>query len=241
MINIFAYGADGTIWFGNPDGSPMIFRTGSEETIPVWVQTNSDVYIAAVHIPLATNDRYITQRQAVILFQPFTNNDVPKGYDPGWDAISGLNPKPIEKKEGFTNQSILGFMDLAGKRNLPLHCEEKCKVAEFTVTTVADDSLKGNAYDVMTEGLQVPNGGLHFSDTLGVRTFIFDVVFSKIYFVFPGDINDDHQINEQDIAELQDHLTKAKEIPWPDERADLNNDSEINNDDLVYLESMIKK
>jgi len=143
---------DGTIWFGQPDGSPLVFRIGCKESVPVWVQTNPDVYVAALHIPLASDDRFITQRLGGRFFQPFINDNPPEGFDKGWDSIDMRDPIPHQEKEGFTSQGILGFSDLFRKHNIHLHCEKKCNILEFDMFTAADDSLKGHTYDVFIEG-----------------------------------------------------------------------------------------
>jgi hypothetical protein len=241
-VSPLLYASDGTIWLGNPDGSPLVLRIGSVEKIPVWIQTNSDVYAAAIHIPLATDDRYISERLGVDLFAPFVNDNVPEGYDKGWDAASPMDPIPHPHKPGFTSQGLLGFMDLAGGRNIPLHCEKKCKILEFKVKTAAVDSLRGHTYnDVLIKGFQEQNKGFHFSDTLGNRSFDIEAVFSPIYFVYPGDINDDLSINNTDLEDLQSYLDGKKKLPWPEQRADLDGNGKIDDKDLKKLRELIAK
>lgn len=232
-------GNDGTIWYGNIDDSPLIFRVNSDESIPVWVQTNPDVYAAAVHFPLSTADVFITNRLGGILHKPFVNDEPPDGYEKGWDVADIKDASPHENKNGYTNQSILGFSNLTQKPNIPLNCEEPCMIAEFYVHTAADDSLKGHTYDVLIEGYDTPNMGMSLSDTLGIYTFDLEAFYSKIYFLFPGDINNDFKIDNSDLEDLETYLNEKLELPWPELRADCDGNGVIDLNDLHYLKSYL--
>jgi hypothetical protein len=232
---------DGTIWFGQPDGSPLIFRVGSKESVPVWVQTNPDIYAAALHIPLASDDRFIAQRLGGRFFQPFINDNLPEGFDKGWDSIDMRDPIQSQEKEGFTSQGILGFSDLVRKHNIHLHCEQKCKILEFDVFTADDDSLRGHTYDVFVEGFDPRNNGISLSDSLGKVTFKFDAYFSPVHFLYPGDINADFKLDSDDLKQLELYFKGKAVIAWPEARGDCNNDGVINNADLLMLTDLINQ
>ncbi|MCD6163711.1 MAG: dockerin type I repeat-containing protein [candidate division Zixibacteria bacterium] len=232
-------GADGTIWFGNMDESPLIFRVDSDESIPVWIQTNPDVCAAAVHIPLSTADAFITKRLGGTLYKPFVNDEPPEGFQKGWDMAEIKDASPHQNKEGYTSQGILGFSNLNRKPNLPLNCEKPCLIAEFYVHTAADDSLKGHTYDVLIEGYDIPNKGINLSDTLGIYTFQLETIFSQVYFLFPGDINNDFKIDDSDLKALKTYFEKKIKLPWPELRADCDGNSVIDLDDLHYLENYL--
>jgi len=234
-----AMGQDGSIWFGQPDGSPLVFRVGSQESVPVWIQTNDDVYVAALHIPLASDDRFIAQRLGGRLFGPFINDNPPEDFDKGWDSIDIRDLVPYKDKEGFTSQGILGFSDLYGKHNIHLHCEQQCKALEFEVLTAGDDSLKGRTFDVFIEGFDSRNQGISLSDTLGKVTFKFDAFYSQVHFLFPGDINADFKLDSDDLRLLELYLAGEAEIPWPEARGDCNDDGVIDTDDLSELSNII--
>jgi hypothetical protein len=240
LLHINLSASDITIWFGNPDGSPLIFRAGRIEKIPVWIHTNSDVYAAAVHIPLATDDRVIVERGGIDLYAPFDSDDVPEGFDHGWDVVSVFEPNPYPDREDYTSQGLLGFMNLMKNPNVPLHCEDTCKIMEYKIKTADSDSLRGRTFEVLIEGFEDRSKGLHFSDTLGVRTFTYEATFSPVYFVYPGDINDDLIIDENDIEVLALYLNHKTNIPLPIERGDFNDDGEIDNDDLLALRQYLK-
>jgi hypothetical protein len=232
---------DGTIWFGQPDGSPLVFRIGSKESVPVWIQTNPNVYIAAVHIPLGSDNRFITQRLGGRFFEPFVNDNPPEGFDKGWDSIDMRDPIQFQDKEGFTSQGVLGFSDLVRKPNVNLHCEQICKILEFEVFTAADDSLRGHTYDVFSEGFDPRSHGISLSDTLGKVTYKFDAHFSQVHFLFPGDINADFKIDSDDLRQLESYLDGKASIVWPEARGDCNSDGVINSDDLSTLADLINK
>lgn len=231
--------ADGAIWFGNRDGSPLIFRIDHQEKVPVWIQTDSTAYVAAVHIPLASDNRYIAARTGGRLFEPFINDNPPPGFGKGWDSVEIR--KPIENENNRTSQGILGFCDLAGTPNVPLQCLQPCQVAEFEMVTAAADSLRGHTYDVFSEGSERPSGGFHFSDTLGVKTFRFEAHYSQVYFLFPGDINDDFKVDKSDVKALKAYIEQKKAYPWPLERGDVNGDGVIDGEDLKALAELLKK
>ena len=234
-----AIGADGILWFGQPDSIPLVFRIDSDESIPVWIQTNPDVYAAAVNIPLSTNDNFITERLGGKLFKPFRNDNPPEGFDKGWDSAEIRKALPHRDKEGYTSQGILGFLNLYGNPNVPLHCEEPCQIIDYYVHTAADDSLKGNTYDILVEGCEYPSKGINLSDTLGIQTFHFDTYYSQIHFLYPGDINADFKIDKTDTDDLRLYLKDKKDIPWPELRGDCNNDGNVDEKDLEYLEAYI--
>ncbi len=231
--------SDGTIWFGNPDGSPLVFKINSKESVPVWVKTNSDVHAAAIHIPLSTRDYFIVERLGGELFKPFVNDNPPEGNDKGWDVAEITRPVPHKNMDGYTSQGILGFSDLVRKRNLPLHCEKPCLVAEYFMQTADNDSLKGKTYDVFIEGYAEPSKGINLSDTLGERSFILNTYLSQVHFLFPGDINAYFKIDSSDIEKLEDFLENNENIPWPEMRADCNSDGKIDKQDLSFLKQYL--
>ncbi len=233
--------ADLTIWFGNTDGKPLIAKPGEQLVVPVWIYTRPNITVAAVHIPLSSDDRLIIKRLEPIIYRPFNKNlKAPEGYEQGWDVASTLDPMPHKGMEGYTSQSLLGFCSLTRIPNIPLECEDTCKVLEFPMIVSGDDSLKGNTYDVFIEGWQGPSQGFHFSDTSGTTTFSFDAHFSKVHFVYTGDINDDHTLDISDIDALQSYFIGKYNIPWPIERADCNNDQIVDKDDINCLRKIIE-
>ena len=238
-VTIPAMATDLDIWFGNSDGSPLIFRIDNDEKVPVWVQTNSDVYIAAVHIPLSSSDKLITARGDIVKYAPFENENVPKSFDKGWDVASTMGPAPHEGKAGFTSQSLLGFCDLARNPNIPLHTTKTHKILEFTVHTTSDKSYLGKTLDVFIEGFNGPSEGIHFSDTTGSLTYTHEAHFSKVYFLYPGDINDDGKLDNSDIELLTKHINDNAEIAWPEQRADCNNDQHVDKKDIEALRKMV--
>jgi len=225
-------GSDVKIWFGQPDGSPLVFRVDSRESVPIWIQTNPDVYSAALHIPLSSSDKYISKRLGGKFFKPLENDTPPEGFDKGWDCASITKAVPHKDNQGYTSQGMLCFSDLGRGPNLPLNCEKQCLIAEFYVQTAADDSLKGHTYDVFIEGFNSPSNGINLSDTLGVKTFQYEAYFSRVHFLYPGDINNDYKIDSSDLESLRLYLDGKLEIPWPVQRGDCNSDSKIDKRDL---------
>ena len=224
-----------TIWFGNHDNSPLVFRIGAVEKVPVWIMTQSDVYIAAVHIPLSSNDELIKERLGGTLYAPFEADDRSIGLDRGWDAVEIKKPAADQKREGFTSQGILGFCDLAGKPNVRLHCEEPCLVAEFEVRTSDGDSLRGRFFDAFVEGYELPSGKMDFSDTLGIHSYTFEACFGEVYFLFPGDINGDRRLDAIDVENLRLFLDGLYSMPWPGQQGDINDDGKTDEEDLALL------
>jgi len=239
-FKVAVYAADVTIWFGNTNDEPLIVRPGEQLIVPVWIHTQPGVTIAAVHIPLSSNDEIITSRLEPIIFSPFNKeSEAPEGYDKGWDVASTLDPIPHKDKDGYTSQSLLGFCSLTRKPNVPLECRDTCKILEFPMIVSNQDSLLGKSYDVFIEGYQGPSQGFHFSDTTGTVTYTLEAHFSRIYFVYCGDVNDDRKIDKDDINNIQLYFIGKYTIPWPIERADCNNDKVIDKDDIQCLRKIV--
>jgi len=235
LVPVMAYSQDGEIWFGQPDGSPLVFRIDSEESVPVWLKTNPDMFAAAAHLPLSSDDRFISERLGGKLFKPFLNENPPEGFDRGWDSAFLMEPISHQDRNGFTSQGVMGFSDLAGKPNVHLNCEQQCKIIEFKVHTAADDSLRGHTYDVFIEGFDPRSKGIRLSDTLGVKTYEIESHFSQVHFLYPGDINADFIIDRRDIEFLENVLKGNENIPWPKSRGDCNNDGVVDTVDVNYL------
>ncbi len=240
VINSSAVAVDVTIWFGNTDNEPLIVRNNSLVKVPVWIYTTPGIEVAAVHIPLSTDDRFVSERQEPEIYKPFNKElEPPEGYDKGWDVASTLDPMPHEGKDHFTSQSFLGFCDLTRKPNVYLACPDTCKVLLFPMIVSVADSLVGSAHDILIEGFQGNSRGFHFSDPTGGVTFEHEALFSNVYIVNVGDVNDDRKIDEEDIKHLEDYFEGKRAIPWPIERADCNNDQVVAPDDIDCLRELL--
>ena len=90
---------------GNLDGSPILAGLNTQITIPIYLKTDDS--ITFVHLPIATDDDYITSRDGGVLYEPFSL----------WDDVSFLAPNLDSPTAGYTSQSILGFAYLIDPRD----------------------------------------------------------------------------------------------------------------------------
>ncbi|RKX19618.1 MAG: hypothetical protein DRP26_03135 [Candidatus Zixiibacteriota bacterium] len=159
-----------SIIFGNLDGSIILAALDSDILIPVWVKTDDSV--AFVHIPLGTENDYITSRDGGNLYYPLTD----------WDDCSFLNPDIDYPIEGVSNQSIVGWADLFGLPNPYLHTNYTwIMVAEFAMHTTDNFEVLGDTMDLFP-GANPMNGTLVFGDQSGMLSWVPEAIYCKLYF-----------------------------------------------------------
>ncbi len=167
------------VWYGNPDGSPIIAPVGNVVPVDVYIRTDSAILIEYFNIPLAFKNRffaeYLSQSQGQI-------------YDvlPQWDDVffqpaAGSPPNPI----GWTAESVIGFCNIDGPPIPPqLDCDVPTKILSFVVRVSDDNNLMGTTVQCSGPGKNPLNLQTEFGDTLGLP-LEFAERFSPIMFVDP--------------------------------------------------------
>ncbi len=108
------------IVFGPLEGdSAGVIRAYENATIDVdvWIRTEPGIRIVGFHLPLSSNDEYISSRDDGTFEDSLS----------GWDEVYFLPPNDDPENEGYTNQSILAMCDFPGVRSRltlsgELHC-----------------------------------------------------------------------------------------------------------------------
>ena len=145
-----------TVYFG---AVTLKLPINAEAYIPVIVSSSAtDVRIADLHIPLATDNNYIVARRIDGLF-----------YYPlvQWDDVSFMPLNPSNPAPGRTNQSILGWHDTGGPPNPRLDPSTAPLIARYRVHTVNDSTLIGQSRNILSLGNHPINDGIFFGDTVG--------------------------------------------------------------------------
>lgn len=159
-----------SIIFGNLDGSIILTALDSDILIPVWVKTDDSV--AFIHIPLGTDNDFITSRDGGNLYYPLTD----------WDDCSFINPDIDYPIEGVSNQSIVGWADLFGGPNPYMHTDYTwVMVAEFAMHTTDNFEVLGDTMDLFP-GANPQNGTLVFGDPTGVLSWVPEAIYGRLYF-----------------------------------------------------------
>jgi hypothetical protein len=155
------YGQHIQVYYGH---AVLTLPINSDVYIGVSVYSSSqNVWIGSLHIPLATDNRYITTRYI----------DNTQFFDSlaQWDDVSFLNPDYNTPRSGWTSQSILGWADLGGGRNPYLHPIYGPRIANYKMRTANDTTLIGQTRTVFDAGSNPVSGLISFSDTLGSQNY----------------------------------------------------------------------
>lgn len=143
----------------------MQFQVNADVFVPIFVYSASeDVWIRDLHIPLATDDSYITERYTDgILHYPLSE----------WYDASFLAPETNDSiPYNFTSQPLLGWADLGGGPNPWLHPTTGPMIAEFKMHTRYLPSLIGDTIDgIFAPGWNQQSHYIHFGDTLGQNDY----------------------------------------------------------------------
>lgn len=171
------------IWFGNVDGSAVSVGLDKDISIPVWGSTdptpgNPDT-INFWHMPLMSDDQYITARTGGTLNSPYSL----------WDDISFLTPDHNAQDPvipvGFTSQSILGFAWLSDPRdqqNWFYTLGVPTQIGTYRMHTVNNPALIGTTVPAFSIGHNAANGGLLWGVVGGSRSVVPPATFSELYF-----------------------------------------------------------
>jgi hypothetical protein len=184
-----AYGQDpgqpDEVLVGNLNGSPTLAELGGIVNVPVWIKNDEDV--AAVQIPIATEDEFVSGRLGGNYFYPFTEWD-----DPGFCCV--VPDQPII---GYTTEGFLGIKELYPPYvSPPLNTSGSfLKVLEFTLQIGNDQSLLGDS-TLLIEGY-VPywSGGLLFVDSVS-NSWIPLFSEGKLVIVEPGSLGCDYEVGD---------------------------------------------
>lgn len=166
-------GLQDSLIVGNLDGSPLYTDIAQPVSIPVWVKTDDSVTF--FHLPLATQNDYVTFREGGEFFPPMNL----------WDDADFLAPNNNYPSQGWTNQSLLGFAFTSPPRdpqNFLYTDYQWVHVADFHIVVTGDPTVYGDTSIIM-EGFSPFYGPLMWGLPDGVTQFPPGTIYSKIIFV----------------------------------------------------------
>ncbi len=163
--------------YGNQDGSDLSVGLDADIEVAVWYASpagNDADSVNFCHIPLASDDLYITARNGGTFGYPFTD----------WDDVSFLGASPDNSLPGWTYQGILGFADLGGGPNPFLNTGGATwQVATHMMHTTADPAYLNMTVVAFASGDQgAPNNGITFGLQDGVTIVTPLETFSSLFF-----------------------------------------------------------
>lgn len=236
------------VWYGNLDLSPIEAPIGATILVDVFAQVLPDV--GFIHLPLGTDDQYIVGQHSVtegILYYPLTD----------WDDARFF--PPIILSPGWHNQSLLGWYNLDGDPNPPLHCPDPVRIASFALGIANDSSLIGDTVNCFMEGYDIIwGGGAWFGDIDGATPYYPLQLFSPLYFVVPptgdceyvvGDVNNSGDFNGLDVTFGVNFFKGGNSPPYECEctpgdswyvAGDVNGSCNYNGLDITYAVAYLK-
>ncbi|MCP4582837.1 MAG: hypothetical protein GY839_14600 [candidate division Zixibacteria bacterium] len=172
------------VWYGNADGSPVSVNINSVISIDAFAQTNSNVFVADVHLCLGTSndviDSLFSETEGV-WYYPFTEWDSREFYDPQYS--------PPGMPEGWSIQSYQGFAEFVPPYDSPwLHFSTPTRILTYAMNTVNDPMLIGGTYDALMSGVNIYQGPSNAGDSLGGLGFPVLEMHSPIYILGAGRI-----------------------------------------------------
>ncbi len=150
-------GMQDSLAFGNPDGSPMQVFVDHEIRVPVYIKCDEN--ISFMHLCLATENEFITERSYFVLADAII----------GWPAYGTL---PVDgwPETGLTSQSLVAIADYSLPEPEFINTDgEWVMVGEFIMQTTDNPDAMGQVSDLLA--------GEHPVE--GV-TVLFDELFSPI-------------------------------------------------------------
>lgn len=171
------------VWYGTPDGSPILATIGERLNIDVYVQTGSDIRVEFMAIMLGLEDQYFDSLLSEDEGQIF---DVLLQWDDvTFEAPTGSPPNPSD----WSAETMIAFCNLAPPFNNPyFNSTVPTKIASFVVKIPYDTLLVGNTVSCMGPGLNQINESTQFGDSLGWLYDDFVEHFNPLYFVDPSSL-----------------------------------------------------
>ncbi len=143
--------------FGPLDGDNAgVIRAYENATVDVdvWIRTEPGIRIVGFHLPLSSNDEYISSRDDGTFEDSLS----------GWAEVYFLSPNDDPENEGYTNQSILAMCDFPGECN-PIETNgEWRKIATYRMTSGSAEQYDIPFCDAFIEGVNNDHGGMVLVD-----------------------------------------------------------------------------
>jgi len=231
----FGRTTEDTLVVGNLDRLPMVVTPGQQVTIPVWFFSHpvSGDSLVFGHVPVATDDDYVTARSEGTFHWPFSE----------WDDVSFLFPNPASPDSGYTNQSILGFACLTDSCDHGVWLftnGQYWHIADFILTISSDTLVVGDTTRHM-EGWHPQNAGLNFLPSYGQVDRIPNAYYSLLQIErLAGDANFSGEVNGIDVTYLVAYFKTGQAAPRPFISGDTNGDCAVNGIDVIYLVNYLK-
>jgi len=179
------------IWLGNLDGSPDTVLIGDKLYVDVYMQTETPVYVANLHIPIATDDYYIVDHLSTTEGQVY--DDLQDWVTTFFDDAEGSPPN----QSGWSSQSFMGWARIPDPFEPYLNYATPTKILTFVFDTNSDPSLNGQTVDCLDIGEHSSGWPFFMGDSIGASDVGYDinVNIGQVCFIvdgypyFPGDVN----------------------------------------------------
>ena len=173
-----------SIWYGNPDGTPVAGIIGQEMDIDVYISTTPTIYVNNLHLCLGVNREYIDSLMG------FSSN---LSVDSLWIG-NQQNYPPND-----TGWSSLSFEAFTGETKPLIHSGQPIKIGSFRVKLPDDPGLLYDTVNCLGAGINSAKGTSYANDTSGTGMALYEH-YSPIFFHYmqpetcdyiAGDFNND--------------------------------------------------
>ncbi|UCE64937.1 MAG: carboxypeptidase regulatory-like domain-containing protein [Candidatus Zixiibacteriota bacterium] len=198
-----------SVWYGNPDGSPITAAIGERVSVNVYIQNMDSINIGGLHIPLGSNNLYFdgwfSQTEGQFYFP------LSEWQYKGFVLFEDSPPNP----SGWTTEGFYSFYEY-GTSVPRLFLDTPTRVAKFVLNAVYDPTLVGDTIQCLDYGWwylwdREIEHGMEAYDSVGINQ-IYSIYeyFSPVYFVdelppgecdyIVGDVNGSDSYNGLDIT-----------------------------------------
>lgn len=165
------------VYFGSINDTIYNVHPGDTVNMNVYFRCTPGAYVANIHLPLITNDCYISADLANTrgtLYYPFTQWD-DASFLAAWE---GSPPNPV----GYHSRAFLGLADVGGSSNPWMYLLTPTRALVWPVVVTSSTSY----YGMTVEPFRQPAPwNMYAGDTLGGSGYDINVQLPRFYFINP--------------------------------------------------------
>ncbi|MCP4580084.1 MAG: carboxypeptidase regulatory-like domain-containing protein [candidate division Zixibacteria bacterium] len=228
---------EATIWYGNPDGSPVFTYPGDTLDIDVYIQSPYIIYTIDAKLGASTDcfNSFILEE---CVYYPIID----------WKAnFFRLSDSPPNPQDWIANWHFALSDNVFGDQ--PLYAETPTKILTYALQVTDDISLAGDTLDCLSFGIDEYRSG-SWVETDGPDRNLIEY-FSPVFFIpptdyTPGDANGDDNVIGSDVTYLVNYFRSAGGPPpdscwnyftedWHYCAADANGDCLLIGSDVTFM------
>jgi hypothetical protein len=207
-IEMAAAPEQASVWYGNPDGTPITAVIGERVSVDVYFQNTDSLVINGLHIPLGSNNLFFDGRFSQTEGQFYY--PLSEWQFKGFFLFENSPPNP----SGWTTEVLYSYYEL-GTPVPRLFLDTPTRIAKFVLNAVDDPTLVGDTVQCLDYGWwylwdQEIEYGMEAYDSVWNQYYTIYEYFSPVHFVdemppgecdyIVGDVNGSDSYNGLDIT-----------------------------------------